>query len=186
MKNLCYVLAFVAMLANTAQANMLNVSQTSGNLIEPAGYQVCFTPGGNCTGLLVNQISQAKKTIFVQAYSFTSAPIAKALKQAVDRGVSVMIILDKSQVTQKYSSADYFTNAGISVWVDYKPAIAHNKVMAIDEATLVTGSFNFTKAAEEKNAENLIIIHDEKLSHLYFNNWSSRQTYSLRVDAYKN
>jgi phosphatidylserine/phosphatidylglycerophosphate/cardiolipin synthase-like enzyme len=49
--------------------------------------------------------------------------------------------------------------------------IAHNKVMVIDGETVITGSFNFTKAAEEKNAENLLIIRDRRLDELYAKNW---------------
>jgi phosphatidylserine/phosphatidylglycerophosphate/cardiolipin synthase-like enzyme len=51
-------------------------------------------------------------------------------------------------------------NAGIQTLIDDQHAIAHNKVMVIDSATILTGSFNFTKAAEEKNAENLLVIKD--------------------------
>ena len=50
-------------------------------------------------------------------------------------------------------------------------AIAHNKVMVIDGKTVTTGSFNFSKAAEGSNAENLLIIHDKKLASLYRKNW---------------
>ncbi len=44
------------------------------------------------------------------------------------------------------------------VFIDSEHAIAHNKVMVIDRETIITGSFNFSKAAEERNAENLLII----------------------------
>lgn len=37
--------------------------------------------------------------------------------------------------------------------LDSAHAIAHNKVMVIDGETVITGSFNFTKAAEESNAK---------------------------------
>jgi phosphatidylserine/phosphatidylglycerophosphate/cardiolipin synthase-like enzyme len=137
--------------------------------------KVCFTPGQNCTETIVGHLNQAKQSIFVQAYSFTSAPIAKALMQAKKRGVAVKIILDKSQRTQKYSSLHFFLNQGIPVWIDTKPAIAHNKVMIIDQATVITGSFNFTKAAQMRNAENVLIIQDTPLAQQYLANWKARQ-----------
>ena len=74
------------------------------------------------------------------------------------RGIKVEVILDRSQRTQKYSSAAFLYNVGIPVKIDAQHAIAHNKVMVIDGETVITGSFNFTKAAEERNAENLLII----------------------------
>src|SRR5208283_3803153 len=87
---------------------------------------------------------RAKRTVLVQAYSFTSAPIAKALVDAHKRGVDVEVVLDKSQKTEKYSSADFLAHAGIPTKIDSKHAIAHNKIMVIDSATVITGSFNFT------------------------------------------
>ena len=57
------------------------------------------------------------------------------------------IILDKSQRTEKYSSADFLAHAGMPTYIDAQHAIAHNKVLLIEGTTLVTGSFNFTRAA---------------------------------------
>jgi phosphatidylserine/phosphatidylglycerophosphate/cardiolipin synthase-like enzyme len=124
----------------------------------------CFTPGGHCTDIIVQVLGNAKRTILVQAYSFTSAPIAKALLDAHKRGVQVQVILDKSQRSEKYSSADFLANQGVPVLIDAKHAISHNKVMVIDGELVVTGSFNFTKAAQEKNAENLLVIRDATLA----------------------
>lgn len=116
---------------------------------EKTPYQVCFTPGQNCTQLIVDEINHAKKSLYVQAYSFTSAPIAKAIVDAKRRGVDVKVILDKSQIkNNRYSSAKFLMNQGVPVWIDYKVSIAHNKIILIDMTTLVTGSFNYTKAAQ--------------------------------------
>ena len=116
--------------------------------------------------------------ILVQAYSFTSAPIAKALLNAHKRGVQVQVILDKSQRTEKYSSADFLANQGVPTMIDAQHAISHNKVMIIDGETVLTGSFNFTKAAQEKNAENLLIIRDPALAAQYTQNWQAHAQHS--------
>ncbi len=50
--------------------------------------------------------------------------------------------------------------------------------MIIDGQTVITGSFNFTKAAEENNAENLLIIYDKKLAERYMNNWQEHKRHS--------
>ena len=122
--------------------------------------QAYFSPKGGCTDAIVAEIGQAKSTVDVQAYSFTSAPIAKAVVDAKDRGVKVRVILDKGQDTQKYSSVTFLRNAGVDTKLDRKHAIAHNKIIIIDGKTLLTGSFNFTQAAEKSNAENLLVIRD--------------------------
>ena len=141
--------------------------------------QVCFTPGEDCTHLIVMTIAEAKQTVYVQAYSFTSKVIADALVDARIRGVDVEVILDKSQgIKNKYSLVPYFLNNHIETWIDYKPAIAHNKVMIIDKAVVITGSFNFTKSAQFNNAENLLIIHDTNLAMQYLANWNKRQAQS--------
>src|SRR5205823_5572824 len=127
---------------------------------------------------VVESLNRATKSIFVQAYSFTSAPIAKALVDAHKRGLKVQVILDRSQRTEKYSSADFVAHAGISCSIDSKHAIAHNKVIVIDESTVITGSFNFTKAAEEYNAENLLVIQDSSLASKYLQNWREHQRHS--------
>jgi phosphatidylserine/phosphatidylglycerophosphate/cardiolipin synthase-like enzyme len=126
----------------------------------PARVAVYFSPSGGATDAVVREVSAAQQQILVQAYSFTSAPIAKALVEAHQRGVTVLAVLDKSNQTEKYSAATFLVNAGIQTLIDDQHAIAHNKVMVIDSATIITGSFNFTKAAEEKNAENLLVIKD--------------------------
>jgi phosphatidylserine/phosphatidylglycerophosphate/cardiolipin synthase-like enzyme len=126
----------------------------------PARVAVYFSPNGGATEAVIRELNAAQTQVLVQAYSFTSAPIAKALVEAHKRGVKVLAVLDKANETDKYSAAAFLTNAGIQTLIDDQHAIAHNKVMVIDSTTILTGSFNFTKAAEEKNAENLLVIKE--------------------------
>ncbi|HAY23355.1 MAG TPA: phospholipase D family protein [Desulfobacterales bacterium] len=145
---------------------------------QSAQWELYFSPKGGATKAVVNTLNQARQSILVQAYSFTSAPIAKALVQAHKRGVKVEVILDKSQRSKKCSSADFLVNAGIPTYIDAAHAIAHNKVMIIDDQTVITGSFNFTRAAEERNAENLLIIQDTRLALRYLENWRQHAEHS--------
>ena len=146
--------------------------------IQAADIQVYFSPQGGCTEAVVSNLDKATNTVLVQAYSFTSAPIAKALVDAKKRGVKVQVILDKSQRTERYSSADFIQHAGIPTYIDAKHAIAHNKIMVIDGKTVLTGSFNFTKAAEVNNAENLLVIQDAALATKYTANWQAHLKHS--------
>jgi len=138
--------------------------------------RVCFPPG--CEQAIVESIGTAKSEILVQAYSFTSTPIAKALLNAHKRGVRVEVILDKSQRTQKYSSYTFFKNQGIPVYIDEQHAIAHNKIIIIDRAMVITGSYNFTKAAEIKNAENILFIKSPQLTDIYLKEWGKHRNHS--------
>ena len=140
---------------------------------------VYFSPNGGATDAVVREVNAATTQVLVQAYSFTSAPIAKALVDAHKRGVQILAVLDKSNETEKYSAATFLVHAGIQTLIDDQHAIAHNKVMVIDSATMLTGSFNFTKAAEEKNAENLLVIKDApELVHAYAANVQAHAAHS--------
>lgn len=147
---------------------------------DSARYALCFTPdGASCQQLLVDAIQRTRRSLLVQAYSFTNKTIAQALLQARRRGVDVRVIVDKSQMSERYTSATFLHNQGIEVLVDSRPAIAHNKVMIFDGEAVFTGSFNFTKAAEERNTENGILIRgDTQLVKRYLDNWHARQRLS--------
>ena len=136
---------------------------------------VAFSPEGGIEQMVISEISSAKKSIDVQAYEFTSSAIAKALVDAHSRGVLVRVILDKSQETEKYSAAAFLANAGIATHIDRQFPIAHSKIIIVDNIDVITGSFNFTKAAEHANAENCIILHNNKpLADIYVSNWQWR------------
>lgn len=144
----------------------------------PEGVQVFFSPNGGATAAVTRALAQATNSVLVQAYSFTSAPIAQALVEARRRGVIVQVILDRSQRTEKYSEADFLSHNEIPTLIDDQHAIAHNKIMIIDGYVVLTGSFNFTRAAEEKNAENLLVINDSVLARAYVENWHAHEQHS--------
>ena len=145
--------------------------------------QVYFSPNGGTTQSIIKEINEAKSEILVQAYSFTSSPIAKALVDANKRGVKVEGILDKSQRKAQYASASFLANMRVPTFIDDKHAIAHNKIMIIDKTTVITGSFNFTKAAENNNAENLLIIKSKELANLCIDNWMKHREHSEPYQA---
>ncbi len=149
-------------------------------LLDDCSIQVYFSPGGGCTDAINKALSQAKEEVLVQASSFTSAPIAQALLDAHKRGVGVQVILDKGQKTQKYSSATFLNNSPIPTFIDDNHAKADNKIIIIDREIVITGSFDFTKASEEKNAENLLIIKDKGLAKVYVENWEKHQEHSKK------
>ena len=136
--------------------------------------QVYFSPKGGATEAIVRELSAARRQVLINAYSFTSTAIQQAVVNAHNRGVEVRAILDESQETANYSSAAFLVNANVPVLIDHKHAIAHSKIMIIDQATIITGSFNFTRAAEEKNAENLLVIKNApNLVREYVQNWNN-------------
>ena len=136
----------------------------------------CFTPGGDCTGEIVKDIGTAHKSLYVQAYSFTSRPIIYALINAEKRGVKVKVLLDKTQ--KNGLGLLLLVQNGVPVAIDSRVKIAHNKVMIIDNQEVITGSFNFTASAQKRNAENVVFIRDNVIAQKYLVNWHSREKVS--------
>ena len=121
------------------------------------GIEVAFNPG-HAEALVVRAINSARRSIDVAAYSFTSRPNASALLAARARGVGVRIVADRSQRTARYTSVRYLAGQGIPVRIDDRYAIMHNKFMVIHGAMVQTGNFNYTRSAQLRNAENVIVI----------------------------
>jgi phosphatidylserine/phosphatidylglycerophosphate/cardiolipin synthase-like enzyme len=105
-----------------------------------------------------------------------------ALVSAKQRGVDVIVILDKSdERASSGSGAEFAARAGIPVFIDYRPGIAHNKVMIVDKHLVVTGSYNFTAAAEHRNTENVTIINSLEVASRFLSNWESRRAVSRPI-----
>ena len=146
--------------------------------VQVASATVYFTPGDDAESAIIRQINSAKQSIYVQAYSFTSVPIAKALAAASARKINVHVILDKSNEGAKYGASDYIAGRVAEVLCDDSVAIAHCKVMIIDERIVITGSFNFTVSAQKRNAENLLVLDSFALAQSYRANWEKRKAVS--------
>jgi phospholipase D len=137
--------------------------------------ELCFTPPKGCAAVIVRAILKAKRSIYVQAYGMTSPSIVNALINAQRRGIKIRILLDKSNIKDKWSKMDSLIESGADVGIDKVSGIAHNKVMIIDKSRVITGSFNFTKSADTRNAENVIIINDANVAEQYLQNWLKRK-----------
>jgi phosphatidylserine/phosphatidylglycerophosphate/cardiolipin synthase-like enzyme len=143
--------------------------------------EVYFAPHADAvkiTDVVVSQINTAEKTIRVQAYDFSSLPIATALVEAHKRGVDVQVIIDKWRCSLAYCAKGPLLDAGIKVFSDGKHHIAHNKVIVVDEKVVLTGSFNWTEGAEA-NAENLVLLHNPVLIDTYAKNWELHLAHSV-------
>lgn len=153
-----------------------------------ANVLVCFTPPNKCGNFIVEQIKEAKQSIYIQAYGFTSKKIIDALIEAKKRGVEIEIILDRSNFHKKKQNVIKLLETNqIKIHQDKITGIAHNKVMIIDNTTVITGSFNFTDNADKRNAENVIVLHDNNVAQQYYDNWKNRIIFkSKQGDKYHN
>ena len=153
----------------------------------PESMDVCFTPGQSCLPKVIKYIDNAKTSIILLGYSFTSKPITQALIQAKKRGVNVRIVLDHSQQYQKHSKEviQVLLNKKMDVRFDHTVKIAHNKVLVIDNLQTVTGSYNWSHSAEFKNAENLVFIKSQEVSKRYATYFEGRWKVSKSISSQK-
>jgi len=174
---LCGTLTAVWLLATTAPA----LAFDTGRTMPAAGtIQLAFTPEDNATALIVQALREAKKSVRVQAFSFTSNEIAFALIEAKRRGIDVQVLADGEQTFKLDNSRiPLLAQSGVPVWLDEQHSSAHNKVMVVDSATVITGSMNFTYAGQFKNAENLLILRgNPPLAEAYATNWQRHKQHA--------
>lgn len=133
--------------------------------------------------MVQNTIARAKKTILVQAYFFTASNIADALIEAHQRGIDVRVLVDSSQPSYRHTKIHRMAQQGIPVAIDKTPGIAHNKVMIIDDRYVLTGSFNWTHAAEHRNTENLLLIQGKSINQAYKKVWYQRAANARKMST---
>jgi len=149
---------------------------TSGSSAE-----VFFSPDGGADRAIVKAIAEARRRVWIAGYFFTSSTIAKALDQAKARGLDVRVLLDRSQVTLKYSSATYFHNHGVPLWINARYPVMHHKFVLIDADTVGFGSMNFTRAGAQQNAENFNLFRRwPQLASTYVKEFERLQQESVR------
>ena len=145
--------------------------------------QYAFAPGDHIDAMIIAAIDEAQRQVLVQAYSFTHRRIADALVRARRRGVEVAVIVDAEQVRGEPGVLRELARGGVPVRFDTKHAAAHNKIMIVDSGmdscAVITGSFNFTYAAQQRNAENALVLRgNPPLCEAYYNNWRRHHTHA--------
>jgi len=139
--------------------------------------EVLFTPWQDVEGRLVQLLAGARRSIQVQAFLFTSRPLARALVDARQRGVAVEVLADREMVAKgDNSQIPGLAAAGIPVRLEVRYASAHNKILLIDaledDSVVVSGSYNFTFSAQARNAENVVILRGNRtVARAYLDNW---------------
>jgi len=171
----------------------LLVAACSANALQPAlapdaataTVQYAFTPDDRADHMIIEAISGARRQVLVQAFSFTHRRIAEALIRARERGVEVIVIADRQQAYAiETSMIRYLADGGVPVLLDSRHASAHNKIIVIDAGSancaVVTGSYNFTHAAQFSNAENVVILRaNQPLCEAFRRNWQRDTSHAL-------
>ena len=124
------------------------------------------------SSVVTTEVDAASDRVRLAIYTFTDENIQNALIDAAGRGVSVMVAADAGQSTTLSDQIGVLTNlreAGVEVRIGdgYNGGILHHKFMVVDGSTVLTGSFNYTRSANEANDENLVVLSDANLAGAY-------------------
>jgi len=140
--------------------------------------EVYFSLSDNPQKEIIKNINQAEAFINIAMYIFTDREIALPLIKAQERGVKVRLYLDKDQVDYQYSQSRFLVQKGIKTRISSNNYIMHHKFAIIDNRLLLTGSYNWTFSANNRNDENLLIIDDPEIITRYQNQfeklWSNK------------
>jgi len=138
-------------------------------LISLAKTEVYFSLYDNPQKEIIRNINQAQAFINIAMYIFTDKEIALPLINAQKRGVKVRVYLDKEQVDYKYSQSRFLVQKGIKTRITTNNYIMHHKFAIIDNRLLLTGSYNWTFSANNRNDENLMVVDDPEIIEIFQN-----------------
>lgn len=178
-------LLVLALTASSAGASPA-VTNATGPAVPNARVESHFTPGEDVDRVIAARIDRARRTVHVAAYLFTSRRIALALSRAAKRGVTVDLVADASQFQAGgLPRVRELDRAGVRIWLRDGLAAFHHKVVIVDArspaATVVTGSFNFTQAAQDRNAENIVVIESREVAARFLADFERHRAASARL-----
>lgn len=139
---------------------------------ENAGTRVYFSPGDDCLNAIKHQIQAARKTLKICVFTISDDRISKTISQAHQRGVSVKIITDNDKQYDKGSDIFKLQKQGLSIRFDRTDKHMHHKFAVIDEKTVITGSYNWTRSAEKYNEENVLLTENPAAVKAYLKEFS--------------
>ena len=147
--------------------------------------EVYFSLYDNPQKEIIKNINQAEAFINIAMYIFTDREIAIPLVKAHERGVKVRLYLDKEQVDYKYSQSRFLVQKGIKTRISTNNYIMHHKFAIIDNRLLLTGSYNWTFSANNRNDENLMVIDDPELIEIFQNQFVNLWTNKCSLERTK-
>jgi len=151
--------------------------------------EVYFSLYDNPQKEIIKNINQAEAFINIAMYIFTDREIAFPLIKAQERGVKVRLYLDKEQVEYQYSQSRFLVQKGIKTRISSNNYIMHHKFAIIDNRLLLTGSYNWTFSANNRNDENLLIIDDPEMIEIFQNQfvnlWTNKYSSERTRQLYK-
>jgi phosphatidylserine/phosphatidylglycerophosphate/cardiolipin synthase-like enzyme len=136
--------------------------------IDDTRVEVLFSPDDGVASRVYDILTEAEKSIYFLAFSFTSDDLGQIIRTQAENGVDVAGVMDEGQVKSNVGTEyDLFKQAGLKVFVDSNEGLMHHKTIIVDDQIVITGSYNFTNSAETRNDENLIVLYNPTIANFY-------------------
>lgn len=158
-------------------ATALWLTFSTGAAVAAPSIDAGFSPEGSAQQLVLRTLDDARESIRLMGYSFTSPEVVKSLVAAKRRGVDVRVVVDEKGNRSKASQAamNVVVNAGIPLRTNGQYKIMHDKVIITDGQNVELGSFNYSRSAAESNSENALVVREvPALAQTYLAHWQSR------------
>ncbi|MBQ6479899.1 MAG: hypothetical protein IJI45_02160 [Anaerolineaceae bacterium] len=128
-----------------------------------------FSPDDGIDDMIESLIQAANNSVYMLAYSFASRDIAERLRAADDDGLDVIVICEDSKAyTDGGGQCGPLSEAGVQVYVDgYPDNLMHEKVIILDDSVVIAGSYNFTRSADKRNDEQVLVIQSKDIAKLF-------------------
>lgn len=143
---------------------------------------VLFGAEDEVADALTELINNTKSDVTFMSFSFTHDGMGKAMLAKANQGVRVQGIFETRGSQTQYSELPRLFCQGIPVRQDGNPRTLHHKVIVLDKQTVITGSFNFSNNADQKNDENVVILENPGIAKLYLQEFERRWEEGKRPD----
>ena len=140
--------------------------------VEGTQIEVMFSPEMRVGDHIVALLQSAEESIHIMAFNLTLDTIAETILRRAGEGIEVQGLFDAGQSQNQGSDVPRFEDSGLDILLDGNPRKMHHKVIIVDESIVITGSYNFSRNAEEKNDENVLIIYSSRLAKEYLTEFS--------------
>jgi phosphatidylserine/phosphatidylglycerophosphate/cardiolipin synthase-like enzyme len=150
-------------------------------------FECHFFPNESNEVKVANMLRTCSKTLDIAIFSLSNDVLYEAVKEVWNAGCSVRIIAD-DECCKNYGSDIYRLAAiGIPVKTDNSEKFhMHHKFAVIDQAVVVTGSFNWTSQAVKNNQENILFIENKGLAKQYIDEYNNLwNTFTIEINQEK-
>lgn len=136
--------------------------------IDGTRVEVYFSPDDGVADHISKILNDAQESIYFLAFSFTTDEFGETIRTQAENGLTIAGVMEEQQVKSNIGTEyDFFKQAGLDVLLDGNEGQMHHKTMIVDGDIVITGSYNFSRSAETRNDENVVIFHNAKIADFY-------------------